>query len=240
MLFFMEKAENFPSKRKPPQRKLSFAADDDLIARIDTPRVRRGLGDRLYPARFSVAGWRKRGSSHDQRAASSRADRGWHASEPAAVRRQLVLGDSYQRMRLERVRAGVCLEGLGMGCIISPMCLVPARPRRRRPSWAETPPISSSCLMRFSPNIRHWPRSLLGRASRTCLAARRRVSAPGWRPSLLAGRPSLAPLARWRPRRRRLTRVRTSGPGRNAFIMAARDGCRPACFPRGCQQRLGV
>jgi predicted transcriptional regulator len=31
----MKNGENLTSKRKPPQRKLSFAADDDLIARID-------------------------------------------------------------------------------------------------------------------------------------------------------------------------------------------------------------
>jgi hypothetical protein len=36
MLFFMKKDPNFQPKRKVPQRKLSFAADDDLIRRIDS------------------------------------------------------------------------------------------------------------------------------------------------------------------------------------------------------------
>jgi predicted transcriptional regulator len=51
----MKKAENFPSKRK-PQRKLSFAADDDLIARIDSAAHATRVG-RSFVIREVLRGW---------------------------------------------------------------------------------------------------------------------------------------------------------------------------------------
>jgi predicted transcriptional regulator len=52
----MKKAENFSSKRKPPQRKFSFAADDDLIARIDSAARAARVG-RSFVLREVLRGW---------------------------------------------------------------------------------------------------------------------------------------------------------------------------------------
>jgi hypothetical protein len=52
----MKKTEKFPPKRKPPQRKLSFAADDDLIARIDSAAHAARVG-RSFVLREVIRGW---------------------------------------------------------------------------------------------------------------------------------------------------------------------------------------
>jgi hypothetical protein len=52
----MKKSENVPSKRKTPQRKLSFAADDGLIAQIDACARVTKVG-RSWVIREVLRGW---------------------------------------------------------------------------------------------------------------------------------------------------------------------------------------